>query len=195
MTGATGTCSVIANQAGNSTYAAAAQVTKSANATTATQTITFTTNPPASAAYNASFTVAAKASSGLAVTFTSSGACSNSGATYTMTSATGTCSVIANQAGNPDYTAAPQVTKSVTATKAHADHHIHHQPFGVGHLRHELHGRGDASQRACGDLHQFRGMQQFGRSLHDEQGTGTCSVIANQAGNPTTRQHRRLQSQ
>jgi hypothetical protein len=50
------------------------------------------------------------------VTFTSSGACSNSGATYTMTSGTGTCSVIANQAGNSNYSAAPQVTSSVTAT-------------------------------------------------------------------------------
>jgi hypothetical protein len=32
-----------------------------------------------------------------------------------MTSGTGTCSVIANQAANSDYAAAPQITKSVTA--------------------------------------------------------------------------------
>ena len=118
MTSATGTCSVIANQAGNPNYTAAPQVTKSVTATKAAQTITFTTSPPASATYSTSFTVAANAASGNAVTFTSSGACSNSGATYTMTSGTGTCSVIANQAGNSNYTAAPQVTKSVTATKA-----------------------------------------------------------------------------
>jgi len=36
----------------------------------------------------------------LAVVYTSGGSCSNSGATYTMTSGTGTCSVIANQPGN-----------------------------------------------------------------------------------------------
>jgi hypothetical protein len=82
----------------------------------ASQTITFTTNPPASAAYNSTFTVAATASSGLTVAFTSSGSCSNSGATYTMTNSTGTCSVIANQAGNGNYLAATQVTKTVNAS-------------------------------------------------------------------------------
>ncbi|MGA2967452.1 MAG: S53 family peptidase, partial [Terriglobales bacterium] len=40
-----------------------------------TQTITFTTNAPSSAVYNSQFTVAATASSGLTVTFTSSGGC------------------------------------------------------------------------------------------------------------------------
>ena len=70
----------------------------------ASQAITFTTNAPASAAYNSSFTVAATGgASGNPVTFTSSGACSNIGATYTMTNSTGACSVIANQAGNTNY--------------------------------------------------------------------------------------------
>jgi MBG domain (YGX type)/Divergent InlB B-repeat domain/PASTA domain len=119
MTNGTGTCSVIANQAGNSTYAAAAQVTKTVTAALAAQTITLT-NPPPTAAYKTSFAVAATASSGLAVTFTSSGACSNAGATYTMTSGTGTCSVIANQAGNSNYSAAPTVTKTVNATYSSA---------------------------------------------------------------------------
>ncbi len=83
------------------------------------QVITFTTNPPASAAYKSTFTVAATGGgSGNAVTFTSSGACSNSGATYTMNASSGTCSVIANQAGNSNYAAASQVTKTVTATTA-----------------------------------------------------------------------------
>ncbi len=116
MNSGTGTCSVIANQAGNSNYAAAPTVTKTVTATQAAQTITFTTNPPASASNKSSFTVAATGGgSGNAVIFTSSGACSNSGATYTMTSATGTCSVIANQAGNSNYAAATTVTKTVTA--------------------------------------------------------------------------------
>ncbi len=117
MTSGKGTCSVIANQAGNSNYAAAAQVTKSVTATLAPQTITFTTSPPASAVYKSSFTVAAAGgASGNAVTFTSSGACSNSSGNYTMTSGSGTCSVIANQAGNSNYAAAAQVTKTVSAT-------------------------------------------------------------------------------
>jgi hypothetical protein len=103
---------------GNTNYAAATQVTRSVSAILATQTITFTTNPPASAAFNGSFTVAATATSGLAVTFTSSGGCGNTGATYTMTSATIACSVIANQLGDTNYAAAPQLTQSVSATVA-----------------------------------------------------------------------------
>ena len=75
------------------------------------QSITFTMNPPATAAYNSSFTVAASASSGLGVTYSSSGACTNSGATYKMTSGAGTCSVIANQAGNSTYAPAAQVIR------------------------------------------------------------------------------------
>ncbi len=82
----------------------------------ASQSIAFTTNPPASAAYNSTFTVAASSTSLLPVTFTSGGACTNVGATYSMTNSTGTCSVIANQAGNTNYAAAVPVTKTVTAT-------------------------------------------------------------------------------
>jgi hypothetical protein len=51
------------------------------------------------------------------VVFTNSGGCSNVGAVYTMTSGTTACSVIANQAGNDNYSAAPQVINSVTALK------------------------------------------------------------------------------
>jgi hypothetical protein len=83
------------------------------------QAITFTTPAPANAAYGSQFTVAATGgASENAVTFTSAGACSNVLGTYSMTSGTGTCSVIANEAGssNGQYSAAPQVTESVTAT-------------------------------------------------------------------------------
>jgi hypothetical protein len=116
MTSGTGTCSVIVNQAGNANYSAAPQVTRTVNAAQIAQTITFTTIPPAKAAYNTSFTVAATGgASGNAVTFTSAGACTNSSATYTMTSVTGTCSAIANQAGDANYSASPQITKTVNA--------------------------------------------------------------------------------
>ncbi len=95
---------------------AAAEITTLMSA--ASQTITFTVSAPASAAYGSMFTVAASASSGLPVTFISAGSCTNLGATYTMTSSTGTCSVIANQAGNGTYSPAPQVTQTVNATAA-----------------------------------------------------------------------------
>ena len=56
--------------------------------------------------------------SGNAVTFSSSGSCSNTGATFTMTSGTGTCSVKYDQAGDSNYNAAPQVVETVNAQKA-----------------------------------------------------------------------------
>jgi large repetitive protein len=112
MTSGTGTCTVNANQAGSAEYSAAPQVTQSTTAMKSGQTITFTMNAPLSATYNSQFTVAASASSSLAITYTSSGGCVNSGATYTMTSGTTQCMVMANQAGNTNYFAATQSTQS-----------------------------------------------------------------------------------
>src|SRR3984885_1526428 len=79
------------------------------------QMITFTANAPATAPNNSNFTVAATASSNLPVVYTSTGACTNSGATYTMTSSTGTCTVIANQPGNSNYSPSPQITQATNA--------------------------------------------------------------------------------
>jgi hypothetical protein len=116
MTGGTGTCSLLATQAGNTNYSAAAPVMGTVNAIPAAQSITFTKNAPATAAFNSTFTVAASGgASGNPVVFSSSGVCSNSGATYTMTNSTGTCSVIAGQTGNANYSAA-QAVQTVKAT-------------------------------------------------------------------------------
>jgi hypothetical protein len=79
------------------------------------QTITVNTPAPATATHGSQFTVAATASSGLPVTYSSSGACTNSGPTFTMVSSTGTCNVMYNQAGDANYAAAPQVTETVNA--------------------------------------------------------------------------------
>ena len=82
----------------------------------ATQAITAT--PPAEARDNDSFTVSATGgASGNALVFTSSGDCTNSGATYTMGTKTGTCSGTINQAGNANYLAAPPFTWSTTVIK------------------------------------------------------------------------------
>ena len=90
MTSGTGTCSVNYDQAGNGNYNAAPQVVETTNAQKADQTITVTQHAPASAAFNTSFDVAANAPGG-AVSFSSAGACSNTGAHYTITSGSGTC--------------------------------------------------------------------------------------------------------
>jgi hypothetical protein len=118
MTGGAGMCSVIANQAGNTNYSAAPQVTETVNATQASQSITFTQSAPSFAPYNGSFTVVATASSGLPVMFGNSGVCSNAGATFTMTNSKGTCMVTASQSGNANYLAATSVTQTTTAAKA-----------------------------------------------------------------------------
>jgi PASTA domain len=79
------------------------------------QTIAVTVHAPATAIDTQSFTVAASSSSGLPVTYSSSGVCSNSGATFTMTSPTGTCQVKYDQPGGGAYDAAPKVVESVEA--------------------------------------------------------------------------------
>src|SRR5262249_55473431 len=110
-------CTVMYNQAGDSNYNAAPQVTETVNAQKANQTITVNTHAPANAAYNSQFTVSATASSGLAVAYSSSGSCTNVRARFTMTSGTGTCTVKYDQAGDSNYNAAPQVTETVNAQK------------------------------------------------------------------------------
>ena len=82
------------------------------------QTITVNTHAPAAAAHGTSFTVAASSDSGLPVTYSSAGACTNVGATFTMTSGTGTCTVKYDQAGDSDHNPASQVSETVTAQKA-----------------------------------------------------------------------------
>ena len=119
MTSGTGTCTVKYDQAGDANYNAAPQVTETVNAVKADQTITVTTHAPASAVFNTSFTVAATGGGRAArSTFSSAGACTNIGATFTMTSGTGTCTVKYDQAGDANYNAAPQVTETVNAQKA-----------------------------------------------------------------------------
>jgi uncharacterized cupin superfamily protein len=117
ITGA-GSCTVTASQAGNPNYNAAPSVSRTFSIAKANQTITINTGAPATQVYDTSFTVAANASSGLPVSYSASGDCSNVGATFTMTSGTGTCTVHYNQAGNGNYNAAPEKTEAVTAEKA-----------------------------------------------------------------------------
>ena len=89
-----------------------------AAAGTTPQTIVVKLPAPAAAMYNTAFTVAADSTSGLPVTFSASGACTNAGNRFTMTSGTGACTVMYDQAGDATYAAAPQVVQSVSAQKA-----------------------------------------------------------------------------
>jgi hypothetical protein len=113
---AVGTCTLAANQAGNSTYAAAPQVTQSVTIGKVSQTISFDAAP--SVTVGGTGTVSATASSKLPVTLSSltTSVCTVSGNSVTAI-AVGTCTLAANQAGNSTYAAAPQVTQSVTIGK------------------------------------------------------------------------------
>jgi hypothetical protein len=110
----TGTCTITSTQAGNATYYAASNVAKSF-AIKSAQTITF--NQPADLTLGNNVDLAATASSGLAVSYTSStGAiCTVAGNTVTSRSA-GTCTITASQAGNANFYAAGSVAKYFAVT-------------------------------------------------------------------------------
>jgi hypothetical protein len=117
-----GTCVIDANQAGNANYLAAPQATQSVTVAPTSQAIAFTA--PSSGTVGTTGTLTATGgASGNPVVFSvdpSSGAgvCSVSGtggATVNF-NADGTCVIDANQAGNANYLAAPQVAQSVTVT-------------------------------------------------------------------------------
>jgi sugar lactone lactonase YvrE len=105
----------------NSTPSAVQTFGLQGTGTLAPQFITFTTNAPPSWPNDGStFTVAATASSGLQVMFIAYGSCNNSGptgATFTMTSSTGTCTLTASQPGSAYW--APATSLEITnATSA-----------------------------------------------------------------------------
>jgi alpha-tubulin suppressor-like RCC1 family protein len=106
-----GTCTIVANQSGDSSFFTATPVSQSFLVSLAAQTITLSAidsqtfgNPP--------FTPTVSASSGLPVTLTSltSSVCSVSGTNVTLLNL-GICTLQASQAGNSAYTAAPIVTQ------------------------------------------------------------------------------------
>ena len=119
-----GTYSVTAAYSGDNTFAGSTSAPAQSLTinSQASQTITFTMSAPLTEVYKGTFPVAATATSGLTVTLTvdasSASVCSLVGATVTMNSGTGTCTIDANQSGNTNYSAAPQVQTSATATLA-----------------------------------------------------------------------------
>ena len=182
MTSGTGTCTVKYDQAGDSNYNPAPQVTETVNAQKAGQTITVSTHAPSNAAYNTSFGVQGNAPGGV-VTFSSSGTCTNSGNTFTMTSGSGTCTVNYNQAGNTNYDPAPQVTESVSAQKAN-------QTITFGALVGKTFGAADFGVSATASSGLAVSVAAAGKctisgaTVHIT-GVGSCTITASQAGNAT----------
>jgi hypothetical protein len=153
------------------------------NVLVANQTISFTTSPPASAFYGTAFPVAATATSGLSVTLgvSTPAVCSISGGIVTMLSGTGICTVTANQPGNSNYAAAPQVTGSTTALPtsqtitfgALADKVYGNPPFAVS---------ATASSGLAVTFTATGNCTVSGNTV-TLTGMGSCSVTASQPGN------------
>ena len=114
---ATGTCTIRADQAGNASYNAAPQVSRSFTVSQGNQTITFAVIT-GKRFDQSPLTVSGTTSSGLPITFTSGTApvCTVSGTVVTFV-ALGTCTIRANQAGNANWNAAAQVSRSFTVSK------------------------------------------------------------------------------
>jgi hypothetical protein len=118
MTSGTTACQVTANVAADSNYTAGSVGPSSVTASQTAQTVSWSTAPPPSAAYNGQFTVLATSNSTGAITYSVTGGCTNSGATVTMISGTTACQVTANVAADSNYTAGSVGPTGVSATKA-----------------------------------------------------------------------------
>jgi hypothetical protein len=183
---ATGTCTVLANQGGSGSYSAAPQVSQSFDIGQGPQTISFTSTPPSDAYVGGpTYAVAATASSGLAVTFSSGSpsVCSVSGSTVSFTES-GTCIVRANQSGNASYQPAPQVQQSFTVVPPPSAQTItftSNAPANAVYL-----GPGyDVSATASSGLpvtFTVSGTCTLSGSMVTMAGAGTCTVYANQSG-------------
>lgn len=113
---AAGACIVRADQPGNAQWAPAPRVSRTVRIAPAAQTVTFPA-PPATAVSDGPVTLTATATSGLPVTYTTTGAtCTVDGATVTLLAA-GACELVARQDGDHRYAAAPDATATLTVLR------------------------------------------------------------------------------
>ena len=114
-----GTCTIAANQAGNSLYSPPSERFMAFSVGAASQSIRFTTTPT-SPTYRGVYIIQATAPGG-AVTFSAnpaSVACSVSPTGTVNFTAAGTCAVDANQGGSTDYNAAATIQQQISVSQA-----------------------------------------------------------------------------
>jgi hypothetical protein len=193
-----GTCTVNANQAGNGAYQAAPQAQQSFTVTNpapskSVQSITFTSTAPGGAVVGGpTYTVKATASSGLAVAFSlaagSAGVCSLAGSTVSFIGA-GTCTINANQAGNANYFAAPQVQQSFAVALRTQSISFTSSPPGaavVGGSTYTVTASATSGLTVSFSVAPASaGVCSVAGSTVTMIGAGPCTVDANQAGNGT----------
>jgi hypothetical protein len=112
MTSGTGSCTVTASQGGDNNYNPATSVEYLVQAERAGQSIDFP-QPASPVKYQTSFSVSPASTSGLPVSLSASGSCTNDGFTVTMTQTSGVCLLMAFQEGSLDYLPAESVQHSV----------------------------------------------------------------------------------
>jgi hypothetical protein len=180
---AVGSCVVTGDQAGNNEYSAATEATQTINVVSAVQTQTITFGPAPNVLVGGIANLSATASSGLTVTFSSQtpGTCTVSGSTVTGV-ATGTCTVAADQAGNANYYAAPEVTQSFAVGQGSQTISFGSAPSLV------YGGTGTVSATASSGLAvSFSSLTTAICTVSGSTVTGvapgTCTIAANQAGN------------
>jgi serine protease len=184
---ATGNCGITATQAGNATYAAATPVTRSFSITSSAgliaQTISFA-DPGSRTFGSGSFNLTASASSGLSVSFSSSSGtvCGVSGSVLSLLSA-GTCTVSATQTGNATYAAAVPVTRSFSVAQAA-------QSITVATLATQIMGVAVPALSATASSGLAVALSSATPAVCAVSGSaisllaaGTCTFVANQAGN------------
>ena len=181
-----GACGIIANQSGNSTYAAAANVGQVVQVAGAlqSQTITFAAIPTQTS--GTSLTLAATASSGLAISYASStpGVCTVAGSTASLLAA-GTCTVTASQSGNNTYAAATSVTQSFTVLQSQT---ITFNTIATQHVGTPLNLSGYATASSGLPITWIlvnNGNCSISGTTVTFINPGACGIIANQAGNAT----------
>jgi multisubunit Na+/H+ antiporter MnhE subunit len=197
-----GSCVIDANQAGNTTYAAAPQVQQKltiAAGSKTPQVITFTSTPPTSPTVGGTYTVTATGgASGNAVTFTidgssTSGACAIAAAVVSFTGP-GSCVIDANQAGNTTYSAAPQVQQKLTVaavvTKAPQAIAFTSAPpasptVGGSYTVTASGGKSGNAVTFTIDASSTSGACSIAAAVVSFTGPGSCVIDANQAGNTT----------
>ena len=185
LTGA-GSCTITASQAGNANYNAATPVERTFSIAKANQTITFAASTPTTKTFgDPDFNVSATGGgSGSPVTFAAKAASnctvSNSGLVH-LTGA-GTCTIVASQAGNANYLAAPDKEHTIAISKAT-------QAITFGPLSDKILGAADFNVSATGGgsgnpvtFTATGACTVTGNNVHIT-GVGTCTITASQAGN------------
>jgi len=116
--GTSGSCTVVARQAGDDNWNAAVPVTRVTTVRKLGQTILFSLTSASRLPSAAPFALAASSTSGLSVAFAARGVCAVSAGTVTLTGSTGVCTITASQAGDLGYRPAVSVSRSFNVAKA-----------------------------------------------------------------------------